>query len=283
MAQQRSLPCGLAQNAILCAFLLVCWAPGMARCQDSVPKPGAGPKMSQQEHQAMQDILEIRKQLGGGLSQQLDGLLGPEPSGGFGSSLQDLIQNNPQEAPREPPPGQRWSELPKSAVGPRALSRPIPLEVAKTQVSLYRQGGRVNLLTSVEGEPAVPLLEGVEIDSIHPAQTKPRTPEGVPLSVRFLLDPQQALTIERCTERSVLTMAPWFKAKGASVSDNGTTASFSEEKIQQLRLAARDIDRVASDLEDLEMYADADALRLRAQQLRSAARLKSDTTDIMRR
>ena len=78
-------------------------------------------------------------------------------------------------------------------------------------------------------------------------------------------------------------MVPCSKVQNWGVSEPDAAASFSKEKIQQLRLAARDIDRVASDLEDIEMYADADALRLRAQQLRSAARLKSDTTDIMRR
>ncbi|MCH2179538.1 MAG: hypothetical protein MK106_12120 [Mariniblastus sp.] len=283
MAQQRSLRGKLAQIAIPCTVLVVFFDPGLVFSQDLDLKPATGVEMSQQEQQAMQEILEIRKQLGGGLSLQLDGLLVPEPGSDFGSTLQDLIQNNAQEESREPPSSERWPEFPKPELVPRALSRPILLEVAKTQVSLCRQGGRVNLYTSVEGESAVTLLEDVEIDSIQPAKIEPRSSGTVPLSVTFLLTPQQVLTIERCSERSALTMVPCSKAQNWGVSEPDAAASFSKEKIQQLRLAARDIDRVASDLEDLEMYADADALRLRAQQLRSAARLKSDTTDIMRR
>jgi len=273
--------------------------PGDSREKAQAVEPN--PDLTLQQQQSLQEILQIRQRLGGGLTEQLQEVLGEESNGesigNFGESLKRLIQE-----PRLPAANPLSSGNPGTySVGDQSGSFPrrqIACRVAKTE-SPFRPGDRVDLVDVVDStgkQRGKPVLSGVEIAAVRGAvpPVEP-VPEGNSstdfLQLEVYLDAEQKRVLDRYdTDRT------WTVRRAVFSPPTALTASrlmpqagprpagpdrFSPAGIERLRQVARDLERAAADLEDLEMYTDADNLRGQAQQLRTAVRRKNDTIDIL--
>ncbi len=286
--------CPRASHLVTVFHLLVIVAiyPSIGRSQDQNEQVEQNSELNLQQQQSMQEILQIRERLGGGLTQQLQGVFDDDAQD-FGKSLKSVIQKPPQLDMRQPPPEQRWLDHPPS--GKRGLfpSRPIscwearsPSRMSGPQVQLAK-GDVVDIVEKTGENEEKTILQSVEIHTVQRTPTCSR--------VQFWVDAQQNKLLDECPESTKLQVKkssvarlpssslPGEQAVGEPDHRSVHPARFSPVRVQQLRQAARDLERIASDLEDLEMYDDADALRLKVQQLRSTARRKNGTTDIMQR
>ncbi|MCH2182058.1 MAG: hypothetical protein MK108_08650 [Mariniblastus sp.] len=263
-------------------------APAIGFCQVTPEESGAevqtveqNPDLTLQQQQSLQEIMQIRQRLGGGLTEQLQDVLGEESSGNFGESLKRLI--------RQPPsPGGRTGRL---------ASRPVACQIANIDGPL-KPGDRVDLVQLGGKQKGKTVLSAVEIaavrGAVHPLESDLAGDEArESVQLDLYLDTEQNRLLERydssqawVARRTVLS-PPTAPAASRGTGQAGHRPSgldrFSPARIERLRQAARDLERVAADLEDLEMYHDADNLRRQAQQLRTVVRLKNDTTDIMQR
>ena len=285
--------CPRASHLVTVFHLLVIVAiyPSIGQSQDQNQQVEQNSELNLQQQQSMQEILQIRERLGGGLTQQLQGVF-EDDAQDFGKSLKSVIQK-PQLDMRQPPPGQRWLNHPPSGKSGLFPSRPISCWTVRSlsgmsgpQVQLAT-GDVVDIVEKTGENEGKTILQSVEIHTVQRTPTCSR--------VQFWVDAQQNKLLDECPESTELQVKKISVARLPSSSLPGEQpvgepdhrsvhpARFSPVRVQQLRQAARDLERIASDLEDLEMYDDADALRLKVQQLRSAARRKNGTTDIMQR
>ncbi len=286
--------CPRASHLVTVFHLLVIVAiyPSIGRSQDQNEQVEQNSELNLQQQQSMQEILQIRERLGGGLTQQLQGVFDDDAQD-FGKSLKSVIQEPPQLELRQPPPEQRWLDHPPSGKSGLFPSRPIscweagsPSRMSGPQVQLAK-GDVVDIVEKTGKNVGKTILQSVEIHTVQRTPTCSR--------VQFWVDTQQNKLLDECPESTKLQVKKSSVARLPSSSLPGEQpvgqadhrsvhpSRFSPVRVQQLRQAARDLERIASDLEDLEMYDDADALRLKVQQLRSTARRKNGTTDIMQR
>lgn len=288
---QRPLASHLVTVFHLLVIVAIC--PSTGRSQDRDKQVEQNPELNLEQQQSMQEILQIRERLGGGLTRQLQGVLGDDTPQDFGESLKSVIQKPRQLDMRQPPPGQRWLNHPSGHSG-LFPSRPISCWTGRPQVPLG-MGDVVDIVEKTGQNEGKTILQSVEVYTVQrtPTYSDPQRIEDV--RVQFWVDAQQNKLLDECPESTKLQVKKSSLARLPSSSLPGKPpvgepdhrsahlARFSPVRVQQLRQAARDLERIASDLEDLEMYDDADALRLKVQQLRSVARRKNGTTDIMQR
>ncbi len=267
-------------------------APGQVPVE--VPMGQPNPDMTLQQQQAWQEILEIRERLGGGLGEQLQEVLPEESTDHFGQSLKRLLRQPPLRQPPTPA-----AKLPARSGHTRERNRyTITCRVASDAGPL-RSGERIDLVESLGKNSSKAVFSAIEIASVQDAASPTEVPaggavHGNDVQLELFLNPEQVQALERkdssrlWTARRTIFSPPTPLAAGATVPASYPPAQpgmarFTPAWIERLRQAARDLDRVAADLEDLEMYDQADNLRRQAQQLRTEVRRKNDTTDIMQR
>ena len=288
---------------VFTTLVMIVLFPWVGQCQeplwqDQSQQADPNTLLNDQQQQAMQEILQIRERLGGGLGEQLQDVFGASGvnsgASSFGESLQRVM--------RAPQPAE-YSSSQKMAVNSLKqglmLSRPILCQFSHLSVSPDR-GDRVDLFAmdgaKLNDASKEPFISSIEIGSLEQAQA-PASKTG---AVRFWVTSDQNEQLNQCrfpvllefseTQNSVpssdLAWPDRLPRVGLQRQAPGrapSTSRFSGSKMEQFRQVARDLERVAADLEDLELYKDADALRLKSQQLWSMARRKSATTDIMQR
>ncbi len=259
----------------------LCQEPASEASGAKVETGQQNPDLTLQQQQSLQEIMQIRQRLGGGLTEQLQGVLGEESSGSFSESLKLLI--------RQPSsPGDQTGSV---------ASRPIACQIAHIDGPL-KPGERVDLVQLGGKQKGKTVLSAVEIAAVRGMTRSLESDLAGGAAIDFVqlelcLDADQNRVLQRYdasqvwAARRTAPSPPFTLTAGRvdgqvdpSPSDWGR---FSPARVERLRQAARDLERVAADLEDLEMYGDADNLRRQVQQLRTAVRLKNDTTDIMQR
>ena len=288
---------------VFTTLVMIVFFPWAGQCQESASQDQsqqANPNilLNDQQQQAMQEILQIRERLGGGLGEQLRDVLDESGANSevssFGESLQRVMRA-PQPAEYSSSQKTPFNSIKQGLM----LSRPILCQFRHLSVSPDR-GDLVDLFAmdraKMGGASKEPFISSIEISSLEHAQD-PASHAGV---VRFWVTSDQNEQLKQCrvpvllefseTQNSVPSSdlawpdrLPRVGLERQNLARSPSPSRFSASKMEQFRQVARDLERVAADLEDLELYKEADALRLKSQQLWSMARRKSATTDIMQR
>lgn len=253
-----------------------------------IPAGEPNPDMTLQQQQAWQEILEIRERLGGGLGEQLQEVLPEESTDHFGQSLKRLLRQPSPTPAKLPTPGSSTGERNRHTITCRVAS----------SAGRFRPGERIDLVESLGKNSGKTVFSAIEIASVQDSASPTEWPtvnraQGNFAKLELFLNKEQVQALQRdetslfLTARRTAFSPSNPLAAGTTVQASyppahpGVMARFTPAWIERLRQAARDLDRVAADLEDLEMYDQADNLRRQAQQLRSEVRRKNDTTDIM--
>ena len=232
------------------------------------------------DQQVIDEIMNIRQRLGGGLTKHLNGIsAGVNTNTLFGEALNQEVQSKAKPGPIHGVPTKGFRNF-KRANFEEAVDVPIEipqgmlviaLKVADCPADSLRPGDTVDLIQANGSAHCRTILRNTQIFFINKAdKNQADVPDGNQV-VGLLINREDRERVVEAQKSGLVKLVVPERTIAAGL-EKSPEIGYSRDQVQHIRSAARILDEVASQLEEGELFGEADQVRDMAQSLRVKAR-----------